>query len=50
MLNEEIYKLRQELDNSIREGKTYNEIYNLSVKLDELIAEHYIKNFLNKNY
>lgn len=46
MLEEEIYKLRQQLDESIKKGKTYNEIYNLSVKLDELIIKHYVKDFL----
>lgn len=41
MLNDEICKARDELNNSIAEGKDYNTIYNLSVKLDELIAEFY---------
>ena len=46
MLDEEIYKLRQQLDESIKMGKTYNEIYNLSIKLDELIIKHYVKDIL----
>lgn len=41
MLNDEICKLRDELNKSIEEGKDYNHIYELSVKLDDLIAEFY---------
>lgn len=41
MLNDEICKLRDELNNSIIEGKDYDIIYSLSVKLDELIAQFY---------
>ena len=41
MLNDEICKLRDELNKSIEEGKYYDYIYKLSVKLDELIAEFY---------
>ena len=41
MLNEEICKLRDELNKSIEEGKDYDYIYELSVKLDDLIAEFY---------
>lgn len=41
MLNDEICKLRDELNKSIEEGKDYSYIYELSVKLDELIAEFY---------
>ena len=41
MLNDEICKLREELNKSIEEGKDYDTIYQLSVKLDELIAEFY---------
>ena len=43
MLNDEICKLRDELNKSIEEGKDYDVIYDLSVKLDELIAEFYRK-------
>lgn len=42
MLDEEICKLRERLNESILTGKKYNEIYSLSVKLDELIAKHYL--------
>ena len=41
MLHDEICKLRDELNRSIEEGKDYAAIYDLSVKLDELIAEFY---------
>ena len=41
MLNDEICKLRDELNKSIEENKDYSIIYDLSVKLDELIAKYY---------
>ena len=41
MLNDEICKLRDELNKSIEENRDYNEIYKLSVELDELIAKFY---------
>jgi len=41
MLNEEICKLRDKLNESIRIGEDYSVIYRLSVELDELIAEYY---------
>ncbi|MCI9365117.1 MAG: aspartyl-phosphate phosphatase Spo0E family protein [Clostridia bacterium] len=41
MLNEKICKKRDELNKSIEEKKDYEEIYKLSVELDELIAEYY---------
>lgn len=41
MLNDEICKLRDELNKSIVEKKDYSIIYDLSVKLDKLIAEFY---------
>ena len=52
MLNDEICKLRDELNKSIIEEKDYNIIYDLSVKLDKLIAEFYkldTKNTILKN-
>lgn len=44
MLNDEICKKRDELNNSIISGKDYSIIYKLSVELDELIAKYYKKN------
>ncbi len=41
MLNDEICKLRDKLNKSIEEGKDKEEIYKLSLKLDELIAQFY---------
>ena len=48
MLNDEICKLRKKLDESIITGKSYNEIYDLSVQLDELIAQYYNREKFNK--
>ena len=41
MLNDEICKLREELNNSIISGQDYDVTYKLSVELDKLIAEYY---------
>ena len=41
MLNDEIRKKREELNRSIEENKSYDEIYKISVELDELISEYY---------
>lgn len=46
MLNDEICKLRDELNNSIITGQDYEVIYKLSVELDELIAKYYTKKAL----
>ena len=43
MLNDEICKLRDKLNNSILTGQDYSVTYKLSVELDELIAEFYKK-------
>ena len=43
MLNEEICRARQKLDESIIEGKDYNTIYKLSIELDDLIAKYYLE-------
>ena len=43
MLNDEICKTRNKLNKSIEDGKSYEEIYEISVELDELIAEFYNK-------
>lgn len=41
MLNEKICSLREKLNDSIINGKEYNIIYQLSIELDELIAQYY---------
>lgn len=41
MLNDEICKLRDKLNKSIENGDDYSKIYQLSIELDELIAEFY---------
>ena len=41
MLNDEICSLREKLNKSIENGDDYEKIYDLSVKLDELIAKYY---------
>lgn len=41
MLNDEICKLREKLNESIITGQDYMIIYNLSIELDELIAKYY---------
>lgn len=43
MLNDEICKLREKLNNSIITGQDYTITYKLSVELDELIAKYYRK-------
>ena len=44
MLNEEICKLRDKLNQSVVDGEDYSQIYKISVELDELIAEYYREN------
>ena len=41
MLNDEICQLRDKLHESIETGEDYSIIYQISVELDELIAEYY---------
>lgn len=41
MLNDEICKLRDKLNKSIEQGEDYNITYQLSIELDELIAQYY---------
>ena len=41
MLNKQILKLREELNNSIINGADYEVIYKLSTELDELIVKYY---------
>ena len=49
MLDDEICKLRDKLNKSIENGEDYSVIYQLSIELDELIAQYYDKNN-KKNY
>lgn len=44
MLDDEICKLRDKLNKSIENGEDYSIIYQLSIELDELIAQYYAKN------
>lgn len=44
MLDEQICKLRDELNKCISDGEDYSKIYKVSVKLDKLIAEYYKQN------
>ena len=48
MLNDEICKLRDKLNESIVTVQDYNIIYQLSIELDELIAEYY-RNIIKKS-
>lgn len=40
MINKQILKLREELNDSIINGEDYEVIYKLSVELDELIVKY----------
>ena len=48
MLNDEICKLREKLNESIALGNDYEITYKLSVDLDELIAKYY-RNLLKES-
>ena len=41
MLEDEIKKKREELNESIEKNKKYEDVYKLSVELDDLISEFY---------
>ena len=41
MLNNQILKLREELNDSIINGENYDVIYKISTELDELISKYY---------
>ncbi len=41
MLNDEICKLREKLNQSIINGNDYDITYQISIELDELIAQYY---------
>ncbi len=49
MLDDKILKARDKLNESIITGKDYDEIYRLSVELDELIAKYYNVNIEKNN-
>ncbi len=49
MIDEEICKLREKLNQSIIDEKDYNIIYQISIELDELIAQYYSKNINNSS-
>lgn len=48
MLNDEICKLREKLNESIITNQDYSITYKLSVELDELIAKYYRKDFIEE--
>jgi len=48
MLNKQILKLREELNNSIINGADYEVVYKLSVELDELITKYYSDKIENR--
>lgn len=41
MLNDEILKVREKLNESIINGEDYETIYKISIELDGLITEYY---------
>ena len=41
MINDEICKLRNKLNESIEVGEDYSIVYKLSTELDELISKYY---------
>lgn len=49
MLNDEICKLREKLNNSILNGEDYSVTYEISVELDELIAKYYSREIKSQN-
>lgn len=49
MIDEEICKKREELNQSILDGKEYSVIYKISIELDELITKYYMEKVKNEN-
>lgn len=49
MLNDEICKLREKLNQSIINGESYDITYKLSIELDELIAKYYREDITKQN-
>lgn len=50
MLNDEICKKRDELNESIKNNEDYDKIYKLSVELDELIVKYYMQETVSKEF
>jgi len=48
MLQSEIDMLRKELDDQIRNGASFQDVYSLSISLDELIVAFYVQALVNK--
>ena len=48
MLNKQILKKREELNNSIINGADYEIVYKLSIELDELITKYYMDEIENR--
>lgn len=42
MLTKEINKLREKLEKQIENNEDYQEIYNTSLEIDELITKYYV--------
>ena len=40
-IDDEICRIRKELDSNIEKCESYDKIYKISLELDELIAEYY---------
>lgn len=48
MLESKIDVLRKELDDRIRNGASFQDVYLLSLSLDELIVAFYVQALINK--
>ena len=49
MIEEEITKLREKLNKSIKNNEKYDKIYSYSIQLDKLIATYYIQKLTYTN-
>lgn len=49
MIEDKIQRKRKQLDESIEKNKKYEDVYKLSVELDELIAEFYKESKQKRN-
>lgn len=50
MLNDEICKKRDELNESIKNNDDYEKIYKISVELDELIVKYYMEQETHREF